>query len=479
MWATAISIAAVGLIKLVFNIVIGRSYGEDVLGEVSIALAIIMISSTVCGAGIGAGTTRLVSRKLESDPLAVKGTYGGALITIALASIVAASFLMIFSDEISDYLGIEVVLVYFVSIVSILRALYLLLRGMMYGLDIIERYYKIELFADVLFLSALFITVSISDYENVFLPFVIMYLAFILISSLSVHRTIGKPLFSRAMLSKTASSSGIFTLGTASSTGMTNMGFVLGAIWIAKADIGLFSAAFQIAAIFLIITQITNNVLFPAFARMGARGDIDGLKRAYGKALYFLALIAIVISGTIALSAPHVLNILFGPGFEDAGLMLEIMLLGTALYIVASPAVSFLTSSRITDVWISAKASFLAAAAAIIFWVSALDYTGPIGLPIGILIGQAVQSAIPLVVSATRLKEGFGKTRRTILIGIGLFTATRVLAEYLEFEVAWIAAVIFLLATLSVFRKDILELITIGLKSLKELAGSAVSGRDD
>ena len=469
MSATAISIASVGLIKLIFNIFIGRSFGEEILGEISVALAIIMIVSTICGAGISNGTTRLLSRRIEKEPKVIPEVYGGAVITIALSTLIAASVIILFSHEISSFLEINITLIYFVAIVSVLRSIYLLLRGAMYGLDVIDTYYKIELVVDLLFLLALFGTLEIVGYKNAFLPFVIMYVTFILISAVLIHKKIGAPRVSKAMFSETVSSSMILTLGTGSSIGMTNMGFILGAIWIAKGDIGLFSAAFQIAAMFLIITQVTNNVLFPTFARMSAREDRTGLKCAYVKSIYLLAIVAITISGTAALSAPHILKILYGSVFADASPMLEILLLGTAIYMVASPAVSILTSSRIRDVWISTKASILAASASILFWIIALDWIGPLGLPIGILIGYSIQAFIPLFISTRRLTANLKNTLNAILLGFGLFAITRVISSLLQPEISWIMAVLFLIIIVVIFKRDIKELIGLSLRSLREL----------
>lgn len=91
--------------------------------------------------------------------------------------------------------------------------------------------------------------------------------------------------------------------------------------------LGVYGRAFQLmAAPADIFGDIVDNVLFPAMAR--TQEDTERLSTAYRRGTSLIALLMLPLSMTFCLLAPHVVNVLLGPGWGAAVVPFELLALG-------------------------------------------------------------------------------------------------------------------------------------------------------
>ena len=121
---------------------------------------------------------------------------------------------------------------------------------------------------------------------------------------------------------------GIWALGAASSL----------------ATVGAYQRAWQISNRFLEMNSRITEMLFPTLVERQAGGDREGFDRALVDTSRYAA-VAMLIPAAVGGGAGYGVMELFGPGFEDAGNTLAIVLLVPALAAVANAHAQALTAS--------------------------------------------------------------------------------------------------------------------------------------
>jgi len=469
--ASTASLISIGLTKLIFFILVGRRFGDAILGQLSISYGLMMILSTIIGAGMASSATRIISRQFYREREKVSYTIGGYLLIVILESLIIIGILAIYIDELSSLMNIDIFFVQFSLIIAFSRTLYLLYKGYYYGIDAIKQYAKLELIVDFIFIfSLLFIIISFSGPEFALFPFLIMYTIFIILSIIFIRKRIHKIHFKKALTKDLISFGLIFTIGTSASTGMMNMGFIVGAFFITSSIIGQFSAALSIATISLMITQILNSVLMPLFAQLQSNHNMQRLVALYKEAERLSILTGIMICGIIIFSSELIIAIIYDSGYIFSANMLSILAIGTALSIAASPSVSLLTGSGISDVTISAISSLLAFCVALVSWIILIPLSNDMGLPIGLVLGLATQSTISMTVAHRRIKDNLNgkKSLNYLLLFPSILFLIFLVNAYL-YSYSLILLLIFIIIMLIIFRNDFLRIFLSINSSLREL----------
>jgi O-antigen/teichoic acid export membrane protein len=121
---------------------------------------------------------------------------------------------------------------------------------------------------------------------------------------------------------------GIWALGAASSL----------------ATVGAYQRAWQLSNRFLEMNSRITEMLFPTLVERRASGDQEGFDRALVDTSRYAA-VAMLIPAAVGGGAGYGVMELFGPGFEDAGNTLAILLLVPALAAVANAHAQALTAN--------------------------------------------------------------------------------------------------------------------------------------
>lgn len=116
----------------------------------------------------------------------------------------------------------------------------------------------------------------------------------------------------------------------------THLGTFLLAALSSVVAVGLYSSAYRVIQMIEIGAVAATSVLFPVFSRL-ARDERGLLKRLYGDSLRIMLVLAAAVGGLLVAFGSHLVLVIFGPGYADAGPALQV--LGGALVFLMPSAV--------------------------------------------------------------------------------------------------------------------------------------------
>jgi glycosyltransferase involved in cell wall biosynthesis/O-antigen/teichoic acid export membrane protein len=148
---------------------------------------------------------------------------------------------------------------------------------------------------------------------------------------------------------------------------------------VGAAQVGYYSVAASVSWIVNSLSGIVAPIILPAAARRGRRGT-----KAVVASAHVTAVGSIAIGALIAVTAPVLVPAIYGPGFSDAILPLEILIAGTVLYSVGGVLISGLDAMN--RPWLGAVPQMLGAAVTVLALLVAL----PLGAGI---VGAAIVSS--------------------------------------------------------------------------------------
>ncbi len=99
--------------------------------------------------------------------------------------------------------------------------------------------------------------------------------------------------------------------------------------FLTAADVGYYSAATGLSKFFWVVPQAIQTVSYPATSEYWTKKNISGLQRMLDKSMRYTA-IALMPSGLgIAFFAEDIVTRIYGQGFHQSALPLQILLMGT------------------------------------------------------------------------------------------------------------------------------------------------------
>jgi PST family polysaccharide transporter len=135
------------------------------------------------------------------------------------------------------------------------------------------------------------------------------------------------PSFARAECSRLLNFSTGTTLSRLANFAAANADYFVVGRWLGAAALGLYSRAFQLMSLPMYeFSSVISCVLFPAYARI--QNDTDRLRRAYLGAICLSFLVIMPALTILAVTAPDLIAICFGPAWTGAALPLQILCIG-------------------------------------------------------------------------------------------------------------------------------------------------------
>jgi O-antigen/teichoic acid export membrane protein len=175
-------------------------------------------------------------------------------------------------------------------------------------------------------------------------------------------------------------------------------------------DAGMFAAAMALATPASMLAQAVSQALIPRFSEW-AHADPGGAVARYRPVLGVMVVVLAVAFGAVAVVAPWLVPLLYGPGFDDAVGFLRLLLLGVFLFSVGVIASSFLiTTGRAVSAAVAAGIGTACGLAVMLAAAPALG--GSVAAGWGVAAGSGV-TAIAVVASSIAgvVKPGRGEDR--------------------------------------------------------------------
>jgi O-antigen/teichoic acid export membrane protein len=101
--------------------------------------------------------------------------------------------------------------------------------------------------------------------------------------------------------------------------------------FLTASDVGQYTVAIALSRFFWILPQSIQKIVYPATAEYWARQDISSLNKMVDKSIKYSTSIMVFAGLAVGFYSQEVVNVLFGQGFNDAVLSLQILLIGTVI----------------------------------------------------------------------------------------------------------------------------------------------------
>lgn len=458
---TIIALVSLGLTKLIFNISIGRAFGASVLGAVSIALSLtfllVPISSVVCSAT----TKYLAEYRGRNDQSNVKATFTVSLLINLILSLLFSVICIIFSKQIVKIQNIPYNLIFVPVILIPLYTLYLFFRSSYYGINEVKQYLKVELLGGLIFFVSLAL-VTLYLKKILILPFILMYLVFVVISSYFFKSYLKldsiKP--EKKELHKKICKYSLFQLVTnITDAGRQNLGILILGLYVSSSYVGYYAAIFSIMMVLFVVDRLTEKVLFPSFSFNYGKNALTSIKRVLNLSTKYSLIVILPLAGTAILASSKIINILFGDEFKVASIALQILFISAVIRVAANPSIIALSSTRYIK--LETKARIFSFIIAIISWFLLVPRKDILGGINGAAIGLCLSSIVLSLYCIYYSRKYFGlelANFRIIYRVIMILVVSYPLKYVVPFDAVIISSVIFSLLFMIINRKELKEL---------------------
>ncbi|HUS74908.1 MAG TPA: flippase [Methanothrix sp.] len=173
-------------------------------------------------------------------------------------------------------------------------------------------------------------------------------------------------------------------------------------------NVGYYSAATGLSKFFLVVPQAIQTVSYPATSEYWTKKNISGLQKMIDKSMRYSALALMPVGLAIGFFAEDIVSRIYGQGFQQSALPLQILLIGTVIFGVACTSIGG-SLAGINRPDLSLKAAGISATANVILNIALIPKFG--------LAGAAIATCTSLIIMTLI----FGiMTSRTISIKINI-----------------------------------------------------------
>jgi O-antigen/teichoic acid export membrane protein len=168
---------------------------------------------------------------------------------------------------------------------------------------------------------------------------------------------------------------------------------VLGLL-VGTAAVGLYSAAFRLVFLLIILANLASLAILPLVSTMYAT-SIEDYKAAYTATLRVAILAVLPAAFGLALIAPQLIGFIFGPEFIEAGLILRILCALVIFFPLRSLLAMFLVSSGLQGA--RARIEWLAAAMVWAACLALVPFAGALGAALALVIAEGFMAGLMLI----------------------------------------------------------------------------------
>jgi len=392
---SSIAFALIGSLKMLFNIIVSRSFGTDsilILGMTNVALSFALLISMIISTGLTNSMNKFVSDYISrNDKSSARLVYERNMRINLIIVLPFVIIIGIFSNEIGGLLGVDVAYIYFSLPIIFFSSFYYLIRATFYSLKDSKGYLKREIVADVSFFIVLFILITFNSFASILLSFSALYVVFIVISIKKIDENLPKikaigsseknPILSYASLT---------TIGTIMSMATAYLPNILTSSISGARAAALFAVAYSVIMIVLLIPNVMSQVLLPRVSGLWGRLKVESIRRAISLWTASLIIVCGIVIGLMIILCEDILNILFGEEYVDAKPTLILLLIGVFMISVSRPSNIALIGTKYVK--ISAIVSIIAFCIALIIWNSLIRIEGELGAAMGYLAAAIINS---------------------------------------------------------------------------------------
>ena len=395
---TAIALTFFGLTTFIYNVLIGRIYGAEVLGLANTAISSVFFIG-IFVAFFASPSGKIVAEFFgREDNESANYLMGFSFLFTILTGLISIIILWIIRNYFIATFNLTNTIFLWILILIPLRGLFDVFRQMYYGTFRVGLYLKVLIISSIVFFIVLMFFYFML--LPLLLPFILMYLVFSLISiyifkgnfnlkaSRKIKRGVQKYAFSYAFIA---------IIGNLADMGKSNFSVMLSAMFLSATQVGYFSAANSLMRVLNYIPAILPYALFPVISYEFGKKNIDRIKRALNRIMRVWAVTLGFIVGLSLIYSQIFLYLFFGAEYLTAVLPLIILLIGFYFQSIIIPLISTLSGTKY--IHISSLTGLLGFMVSTIAFIFLIPSYGIVGTALGIAIGNLIMSIVPFYFS--------------------------------------------------------------------------------
>ncbi|WP_315913016.1 lipopolysaccharide biosynthesis protein [Arthrobacter sp. lap29] len=379
-----------GLVRFLYNILLGRFLGPAALGTVNSAMSVALLLSLLWPTSSGQAATRFVAQMRGADKMdhaqAVANYLGRRMLAsaILLALATVSICLTVLHADLGTSLSAGLLLLGY--------AAWSFTRGVQYGAGQIARAAVWDVVSSIASLIMLALVLVFHADAALLIPLALSY---------GVYGAVCWPRKGSANLDKpfvkqmnTFVMYGV--LGTVSSTGLLQLSMIAAKLVSSAHDAGMYAAALSLATPATMMARTLSQVLFPTMAEAGGRGDASSLKTQTDLVTRGLVVTMIPVFGSLALGSPLLLQILYGQKFADAAGLLPVLLIAVMFTTLPVAGVNRLNARGISGARFVSMVAAAGLVLSVILWFILTPYMGLMAIAVGYLVTTICTSILPI-----------------------------------------------------------------------------------
>jgi len=376
------------LLTVVSAAVLFRYLGPDDAGKYVTVLAIVAIVGSIFDGGLHSLAVRETSVRRDADRRAVIPDLLGMRLALGVVAVVLASALAaLVGYDRSLVLGTAVA-----SVGLVLWSVQLILAAPLVARLRLGPVTAIELFrqAATVLLVLAFVGAGLGLLAFLAVPIPVMVVAVVWTILLVRSETALAPSFRTGAWRPLLRDVVPYALATAAGLLYFRVAVVLLSLVSTERETGLYSAAFRIVEVLMIIPQLAVGAVLPILSR-AASEDHERLTYGVDRAFRAAAVFGCGLAVALAVGAPFTIAVVAGPDFADAVGMLRVQALGLGVALVTSVFTYALLSLRLHRELLLANA--IALGVSIVLTVALGNEWGGIGAAAGVVAAEVCLAA--------------------------------------------------------------------------------------
>jgi O-antigen/teichoic acid export membrane protein len=170
------------------------------------------------------------------------------------------------------------------------------------------------------------------------------------------------------------------------------------------AELAFYALAFGVAAQVARVPYQASVVLFPSFPALVGGGRVDELAALHATAMRYLVLLGAPLAMGLAVTAPAIVHLLWGPMYAPAGLVLAVLALGSLVTFAAGASPAVLHAMKRQDRLL--RQGLLAAGVDIVLALTLIPGAGAIGAALANVGAQTLGSVLAVRAAVTAAGAG-------------------------------------------------------------------------
>lgn len=337
-------LGAVG--QFFFSVLIARLFGADGFGVYALALAIIVVSSTVGRWGLDQSVLKHIAVFADQGEWgAVKASFSKAFLMVSILSLVMTIVIFLLAEWVSTVLFNEPGLTDLLQIMAfgifpfaILNLIAESLRALKkVGVYTLVQGLLVPVVSALFLMGGVFVSSSVNTvaYAYMLACYVTLVAAFLLWRR-ALNQVAGREMKgtvrSIVLLNTAAPMAWVALVGIAMSFSET----ILLGIFHSSSEVGVYAAALRLALLINFVIIAFNSILAPKFAALYKQNALSEITRLANSSVWMMSVLTLPIFGLFFIFPEYLLS-LFSPDFAMASTALMILAFGQLINIIAGP----------------------------------------------------------------------------------------------------------------------------------------------